>query len=388
MAEPLKNIYNPKFFSEFTEILVEVLPNFDEKEFLKDIHDAEWDNRELKQRMRHITTVLQQHLGDDFVQNAATIVKITKALCQKHGEKQSLEYMFLPDFIEVYGVDNFAVAVPTFEQISLFTSCEFAVRIFILKYEKKMSEQMQKWSKHPHEYLRRFATEGMRPRLPWASAIPAFKKNPAQILPILETLKNDSSPYVRKSVANNLNDISKDNPDLVIDMIRQWQGKTTETDRIVKHAARTLLKQGNSEVMQLFGFASPDEIELEDFTLLTPTVKIGEYLEFTFNLKNTSDRATKIRLEYGVYFLKANGSLSRKVFNISEKEYAANSLTSISKRQSFKPITTRKYYAGRHEISLIVNGEELAKQDFELKTEGFKNKNPSSPVTFPAILWF
>jgi len=366
MAEPLKNIYNEVFFAEFTEILHSILPTFQEEKFLKDIYDADWTHRELKQRMRHITTVLKQHLTDDYKENAAIIVKIAQAIHKKQGDQQRLEYMFLPDFIEVYGADDLKTSVATFEAISLVTSCEFAVRIFILNYQERMSAQMQKWAKHPHAYLRRFATEGMRPRLPWASAIPAFKKDPISILPILERLKNDESEYVRKSVANNLNDISKDNPEIVIDIIKKWQGNTTETDRILKHAARTMLKQGNSEVMQLFGFGSPADIRVENFTVLTSKVEVGNYLEFTFNLKNVSDKATKVRLEYGVYFLKSNGTLSRKVFSISEKEYDAGSVTTINKRQSFKPITTRKYYAGAHEVSVIVNGEEFGRTGFEL----------------------
>ena len=104
---------------------------------------------------------------------------------------------------------------------------------------------MLKWSKHKDPRVRRLASEGCRPRLPWAMALPDFKRDPSKILPILEQLKADSDVWVRKSVANNLNDISKDNPELAISIFKKWLGGNKETDWIVKHAARTLLKQGN-----------------------------------------------------------------------------------------------------------------------------------------------
>jgi 3-methyladenine DNA glycosylase AlkC len=84
--------------------------------------------------------------------------------------------------------------------------------------------------------VRRLASEGCRPRLPWAMALPQFRKDPSPALPILEKLKNDESDYVRKSVANNLNEISKDHPQLVLDICERWYGQTANTDWLVKHA--------------------------------------------------------------------------------------------------------------------------------------------------------
>ena len=366
MAELLKNIYHTKFFNRFTTSVQEVIPDFNKASFLKDIYDTEWENRELKQRMRHITQVLKNHLSDDFNTNVETILKLLPIL-EKNGFKpNNLEFIFFPDFIEIYGLEHYETSIKAFEEITQFVSCEFAVRPFIIKYQDTVVKQMLLWSNHKRSSVRRLATEGCRPRLPWAMAIPSLKENPAPIIPILKKLKNDASEYVRRSVANNLNDISKDHPETVISLVKKWQGTTKETDWLIKHACRTLLKQGNTEVMVLFGFGAIDKIKVTDFKILTPSVKIGEAVEFTFKLVNTSHDTSKIRLEYGLYYQKANETLSRKVFKISEKEYSKNSITTINRKQSFKVITTRKFHIGKHQISIILNGKEMDTLDFKL----------------------
>jgi hypothetical protein len=198
-------------------------------------------------------------------------------------------------------------------------------------------------------------------------ALPALKENPAPIIPILENLRNDISRFVRLSVANNLNDIAKDNPDVVIGLAKKWQGESKEVDWVLKHGCRTLLKQGNADAMEIFGFGSAvKNIGVEDFQILTPKVQIGKSLEFTFKLLNNNDKKTKIRLEYGLYYQKANGTLSKKVCKISEKEYAENSITQITRKHSFKVVTTRVLHLGLHQVSIIINGNEFEKYDFEL----------------------
>ncbi|RDH86078.1 MAG: DNA alkylation repair protein [endosymbiont of Galathealinum brachiosum] len=365
MAEPFKNIYNQRFFDGFTDVLRRVIPDFDSSAFLKEIYDDEWDNRELKQRMRHISTVLKNYLPDNYNQAVDKILELINHL-KENQCTLALEYMFLPDFIEQYGLQNYKVSVNAFEKITQFTSCEFAVRPFIIEYPNKMMKQMLAWSKHENHDVRRFSTEGCRPRLPWAMALPLLKENPSSVLPVLENLKNDDSAYVRKSVANNLNDIAKDNPEVVISLIKKWQGKTENTDWVIKHGSRTLLKQGEPEVMKVFGFGSTKNIDIDEFEIISPVVKIGGVLEFTFQLSNNNNKDTKLRLEYGLYYQKANGTLSKKVYKISEKLYENNSITLINRKQSFKLITTRKFHEGLHQVSIIVNGNEFEKNNFEL----------------------
>ncbi len=366
MAELFKNIYNKTFFKKFTASLEEVVSGFDTKSFLLDIFDKDWENRELKQRMRHITLTFKSHLSNDYQRNIEIILKLIPVLRKNGFNPDNLEFIFLPDFIELYGTGYYDVSIEAFETVTQFVSCEFAVRPFIINNQDEMLKQMFLWSNHESHMVRRLASEGCRPKLPWAMAIPSLRENPEPIIPILENLKNDVSGYVRRSVANNLNDISKDNPQKVISLVKKWKGVTKETDALTKHACRTLLKHGNLDVLKLFGFGSVENIKIDNLEVITPKVKIGTFLEFTFELKNTDSSASKIRLEYGIYYQKANGTLSKKVFKISEKEYPKNSTTIINRKQSFKIITTRKYHFGKHQLSIIVNGNEFNKIDFEL----------------------
>ena len=368
---------NRPFFNGFTEALKCILADFDERRFLSQIMDDEWENKALLQRMRHVTTVLKALLPADYKSAVAKIFALIDHLqdtpyglaLKSKKETQyglSLEYGFLGDFVEQYGLDDYETSVKAIEKITQFTSCEGAVRSFILKYPEEMMKQMLAWSTHRNLWVRRLSSEGCRPRLPWAMALANMKENPAPILPILENLKNDPSEFVRMSVANNLNDIAKDNPAIVIDIARKWQGKSKETDWIIKHGCRTLLKQGHPEALELFGFEADKNISIEDFQISTPEVKIGKSLEFCFKLLNNNKKKTKIRLEYGLYYQKANGTLSKKVHKISEKDYAANSITPVTRKHSFQVVTTRRFHPGLHQVAMIINGKEFEKYDFEL----------------------
>ncbi|WP_029905339.1 hypothetical protein [Prevotella sp. 10(H)] len=377
MAEPFKNMYNEQFFDRFAKDLKLVISDFDARGFVSRIMDAEWENREFKQRCSHITTVLKDFMPADYKEAIAKIIEMLD-----HVEKSQpdfskiddtkfgliLEYgMILDNFVEQYGLDDYKTSIKAIERITQFTSCEFATHSFIVKYPDEMMKQMLVWSKHKHWGVRRLASEGCRPRLPWAMALPNLKKDPAPIIPILENLKNDPAKNVRLSVANNLNDIAKDNPQIVIDLAKRWQGKSKEVDWIIKHGCRTLLKQGNTEVMALFGFGCIiKNISIENFQIPNPEVKVGNSLEFNFNLLNNNNEKAKIRLEYGIYYQKANGTLAKKVHKISEKEYAKNSITKIIRKHSFKLVTTRKFHLGLHQVAVIINGNEFEKYNFEL----------------------
>ncbi len=354
----LKDLYSKTFYNNFSLGLSKVLIDFDEEKFTSQIFNEDWQKKELKQRMQHTTFVLHSLLSSNFEKATEQIEEIIKILQQKTITKYSLEFMFFADYIETYGINHFKTAIKTIEFITEFTSCEFAVRPFIIKYNNQMMDKMQEWSLHKNHHVRRLASEGSRPRLPWAMALPAFKKDPTAILPILENLKKDTSEYVRRSVANNLNDIAKDNPQTVISIAKEWKGICKETDAIIKHGARTLLKQGNAEILNLYGLTDNAEILVSNFKLESNKIKIGNKLTFSFLIKNTSNQTQNIRLEYGVYYLRQNKQLSKKIFKITEKQLHPNQEIEITRNQSFKIISTRKFYEGEQQISIILNGRE------------------------------
>lgn len=357
MPEPLKQLYNKALIDSLCNQIEQIYAKFDSTQFKKTIFDEAWQQKELKQRMRHISEVLHKYLPSHY----KTALEILKPVSSHF---KGFQYMFFPDYVELYGLKNYQASISALEHFTPFSSSEFAVRPFIKKYQSKMMAQMEKWAQSDNYHIRRLASEGCRPRLPWAMALPEFKQNPEPIFKILAHLMEDESEYVRRSVANNLNDISKDNPQGVIEVAKKWLGKNTATDWLLKHACRSLLKQGQTEVLTLFGFQAPNHVNIINFKV-QESVSIGEKLAFSFTLKTTARKLGKLRIEYAIYFVRLNGKTSNKVFKISESYYVVTKKEFL-KYHSFKIISTRKYYPGSHKLSIIVNGEQIATSSFEL----------------------
>jgi len=362
----LKELYSHDFFDIFAQALSNEVPGFDKAIFFERIFDNSWENLELKERMRHTTKVLNSFFSGDVFSDIDCIKRLVPQL-QKLGVKNgNLEYILLADYIEVFGQEYFEEAFNAFQIVTPFSTCEFAIRPFILKYPDKAIPLMLKWCSHSNEHVRRLASEGCRPRLPWAMALPPLKKNPAPIFPIIQALLFDESEYVRRSVANNLNDISKDHPQLVLEFAQKWIGHSENTDKLIKHACRGLLKSNFPGIMDLFGLGVAEEHVQVEMQLTEPKVTMGGDLYFSVNIKNAASHSLKLRLEYAVYFLRQNGTWSKKVFKISERNALSNETVSLLKKHSFRYITTRKYYSGIHYVSAIVNGIEFHKHEFEL----------------------
>jgi 3-methyladenine DNA glycosylase AlkC len=358
MAELLKDKYTQDYIDNLALKIEEQYKDFDATAFSNAVFDDSWVDLELKERMRHIALNLQKFIPLSYVQQLEILKPVSK-------EFYSFEAMFFQDFVEVFGIDDFESSMQALEVFTVESSSEFAVRQFILKYETQSMEQMKLWTKSEDEHLRRLASEGCRPRLPWAVALPRFKKDPAKVFEIIELLKNDSSKYVQKSVANNLNDISKDNPEKVLEFVKNNLGISKELDWICKHGSRTLLKKGDKTALKLFGFARSKHISVENF-IHDKTLSRGETLSFSFGL-TSKELIGNVRIEYAIDYLKSNNSHSRKVFMISQNEIRTSS-KSFRKKQSFKDLTTRKHYAGKHYISILINGEEKIKEKFLLKS--------------------
>lgn len=300
----LKDVYSPSFYNNLAECLIEVIPSFDKKKFIKQIFTDAFKQMELKERMRYTSQTLHPYLDKDFGKAAKQLENLVKVLRKKNVGEDGLAMIFLPDYIEVYGIDDFKNAIKSIEIVTQFVSCELAVRPFLLKYFNEMMPVMVQWSLHENYKVRRLASEGSRPRLPWAMAIPTLKKDPTPILPLLENLKNDPSEWVRRSVANSLNDIAKDHPTIVLNLVKQWADISKETDAIIKHGSRTLLKQGHTEILKHFGLDSR-HVTVSNFNILTPNVNIGDSLSFSFTIKNNSKTEQKIRINM-LFIIKGN----------------------------------------------------------------------------------
>lgn len=360
MAEPLKNLYSKTFVTQLAHKLAEADKSVNSNKFVAAVFDNTWEQKELKQRTRHITVVLNQFLPYTYTKQIEVLTAIA-------AQFKGYPAVLFPDFVEVYGLNNLKVSIKALEYFTQFSTSEFAIRAFIIKYPKQMLDQHLKWAKHKNQHVRRLASEGIRPRLPWAIALPDFKSNPYPILPILALLKTDESEYVRRSVANCLNDISKDNPDVLLDILNQWHGNNPLTDGILKHAARGLLKKGNNSALEVFGLSKNVKVVVNQFGISAKTVAIGSEFSFNFQVQLNQNVEAKVRLEYRIYFAKQSGKQLPKIFMIGTYIMQQNKLITITKTHKFANLTTRKHYAGEHKITLVVNGKDVTQQVFYLK---------------------
>lgn len=354
MAKALKDVYSKDFIEKLSNKISSIYLDFKKDEFIKAIFNSNWQNLELKSRVRHISTILGEFLPFSYAKQLEILKEAKKDFA-------SLQAIVFQDFVQVFGLNYLEDSLKALEYFTINSSSEFAIREFIIKYEEKTVVQMKIWAQSQDKDIRRLASEGVRPRLPWATALPNFKKDPRKVFEIIEILKNDEEKYVQKSVANNLNDISKDNPCLVIEFVKNNIGISKNLDWICRHGSRTLLKNGNKEILKLFGFKELDNIDILNF-YCDQSVKIGQNLNFSFELVSNSALGN-LRIEYEINYLKQKGKYSKKIYMITQNSFM-NSSKKFSKKQSFKDMTIRKHIKGIHNLSIVINGERLATKDF------------------------
>jgi 3-methyladenine DNA glycosylase AlkC len=297
-------------------------------------------------------------LPGDYAQALALLLQVAP-------EFPGFDGMVFSDYAALYGLHDWDRTLPALRAFTCFISAEFAIRPFINMDHQRILPFLYELAGDPDPAVRRLASEGSRPRLPWAEALPAFKVDPSPILPILEKLKADPSEDVRRSVANNLNDIAKDNPQIVLEIAERWYGESAEVDWVVKHACRTLLKAGDKRAMRLFGFADPAQVQVTKLTFQPAELSIGDDLVFDYELNVQTAEPRLLRLEYAVNFVRLKGKSSRKVFFHRETEFAPG-LHTISKKHSFRDLSTRTHYPGDHLFEIIVNGVVKARGSVKL----------------------
>jgi len=246
------------------------------------------------------------------------------------------------------------------------SSSEFGIRFFLIAFPEKTVSVLSQWIKDDSQHVRRLISEGTRPRLPWGMRLPVFIDDPMPVINLLEKLKDDKEEYVRRSVANNLNDIAKDHPDTVAELSRQWmKGASKERQRLVKHGCRTLIKNGHKKTLEVLGF-NPPKIHKANIKILTPKVIFGDKLQFTFSIRSDSEKIQALIVDYIIHHQKANGKTTPKVFKWRTVNLSPKETLTQSKNHNIKKITTRVYYAGAHAVEIMVNGVSMGKANFQL----------------------
>jgi 3-methyladenine DNA glycosylase AlkC len=341
---------------------------FDASAFIDQVL-ARLEGAELKERVAIIAEALADHLPDDYPEALAIVLTtLGDDLPVGNGMfDQGWAVMPLAHFVEVYGLEHFERSIEALHLITRKFTAEFAIRPYLLRYPARTLQILHGWAEDPNPHVRRLVSEGTRPRLPWGIRLRPFIEDPREGLALLEKLKDDPSEYVRRSVANHLNDVSKDHPALVVDICRQWlDGASSERRWIVRHGLRTLIKNGDPAALSLLGFDRPN-IGLRDLKVTPAHLSIGQELTLSFTLENLDDTPRNLAIDYIVHFVKANGRTSPKVFKLTTRTLAPGQTTHIEKRHSLRPVTTRRYYAGEHRIAVQVNGAVVGEGAFVLE---------------------
>jgi len=354
--------------SRICAVLAKVIDDFPVAQFQRDaLHGL--NDLELKQRVEHLMTVLHRYLPEDF-QQASDVLLQVKQHWDWGDENDALSGFAawpLIDYVSVYGIKQPKISLNVLKELTPLFSAEFALRPFIEQHFMLTHTTLLQWTDDSDEHVRRLVSEGIRPRLPWGKRLAALCQDPAPIFPILERLKDDPSVYVRKSVANNLNDISKDNPDQVLECCQQWSlGASSERQWLIRHGLRSLIKQGREEVFPLLGYSEKVQLTINAFSLKNKTILLGEHLEIDLSLCSAIEKTQKLIVDYKIHHVKANGSTTCKVFKWKDISLNGGEQVSLKKRHPFKVITTRQYYPGEHCIELLINGKPFGSQTFEL----------------------
>jgi len=357
--EPLKEMFNKKFYEQFALEFSKADKKFHSDKFIKEV-TKDLDQLSLNQRLRNTSIVLKQYLPSDYKKSIELLYSVAPNL------KSGYTSLVFPDFVGLFGHDDFNLSMEALKYFTQFGSSEFAIREFLKRDFSKTITVMNKWAEDKDCHVRRLASEGSRPRLPWSFKLDEVIKDPKVTRLILEKLKADAELYVKKSVANHLNDISKDNTDYMLNLINTWDKTNPHTAWIIKHASRTLIKKGHAGSLAVFDFEKNVKVGLKNFKLNKSKIKLGEELEFSFDLSSLKNKPQKLVIDYVIHYAKKSGGQAPKVFKLKEFNLPPKQNIHISKKQRFQDFTTRKHYTGRHSVEIMVNGKSLGEKQFEL----------------------
>ena len=371
MAYQLKDSFGPDVVELIADMISGAYPAFPRERFLAGALDG-YDDLELSARGRKITLALRRTLPDD-PEHAIEILIASLPPLEQDAELKGMQvFRYLPHtyFVADYGLDCFDTSMRAQYELTQRFSAEFSIRAFLTHHPERTLAALRKWASDPSEHVRRLVSEGTRPRLPWAGRLRAFRADPSPVLELLELLKDDPSDYVRRSVANNLNDIGKDHPQIAVDICRRWmRDASPNRQRLVRHALRSLVKSGHPGALDILGVAYGAQAELSHAAIEPAIVAIGDQITISFEMRNPGTAHERYVVDYRVHFVKSNGGTTPKVFKISTVELEPGGAQWFARRLSLQQRTTRTHYPGQHRVEALVNGVAYPIGEFELVAE-------------------
>ena len=373
MPEPFKNFFNTQIILGMAKCFQGQWPEFESEEFF-DAASKNLDTLELKERSEQIMNAMTTHLPSDFVKAGEIILGSLSPSRDGNifgvtvAEDGIAGWAIMPmaHYVGLRGHDHFDLSMTLFKELTKRFTSEFGIRFFLLESPKKTLSILKEWTNDSDRHVRRLVSEGIRPRLPWAMQLPLFIQDPSPVIELLDMLKDDDEEYVRRSVANNLNDIAKDHPEIVADIAEKWmRGASKNREKLIRHGCRTLIKSGHKKVLRVFGY-KPPQIQQVIVAIKTPEVVFGNALEFTLSILSDSLHSQSLMIDYVLHHKKANGKTTPKVFKWRTKILEENKPLTLTKKHCIKKITTRVYYPGIHRLEIMVNGVSVGIADFNL----------------------
>lgn len=365
-SRSLKDIFHNDLVKEVADRVSSRYPGFATDAFVQEIV-ADLPGLEFMARARRIAKGLHSYLLLPFPDAVAILLESLGEDDGSGGVEGYDSFRYLPflNFVGMYGLDHPDVALDALAYMTRYFSAEFDIRPFLLHHPQWALSRMKQWSQHPDWRLRRLASEGSRPRLPWGVRLKPFLKDPTLCLEIIDPLYTDPHPVVRRSVANHINDVAKDHPAVAVAVARRWSENGNDATRwIVRHALRTLVKKGDAEALALLGFSGTQPPEAVAFSIMPLQVVLGGSVTFVATLRVLE--AANLSIDYAVHYQRQNGSTSPKIFKLCRRHVLTNETIRIEKCHPLRPISTRRHYSGPHRIELLVNGRAICSGTFEL----------------------
>ncbi len=340
---------------------------------------ADFEALGLMDRGRRLAQMMAQFLPPDFAQATPLLVRAMGRPMglDKNGEPTASgdvpsSFFYLPHsmYIASHGLHHLPEALNAQHALTQRFTAEFSLRPFLQQHTQATLEHLALWAQDDNAHVRRAASEATRPRLPWAARLPDFVRDPSPVLPLLARLRDDPSAYVRRSVANHLNDIGKDHPELLTRLARQWLDDApvpATRQSLLRHALRTAIKRGDTQALALFGHGQVSPLQIQSASISPSNARIGEIVTLRCQLHNPSAQATRALADWRVFYVKANGTLSPKVFKGATLQVEAYSSVVIEKTLSLRQMSTRTHHPGRHTIEIALNGHVHPVGHFDLQ---------------------